>query len=158
MAIFRRLLAIPLLTLRCATGLFAACDGDPIPPDNDDPLGIVTIDTLTRFQIMTGWEAHTQSGEANPLFREFRDALFDQAVKEVGINRLRVEIRSGAENPVEFTLADNDRCKRWDSVNDNDDPRLINPAGFHFSEVDSTIARVVLPMKQRLEARGERCS
>ena len=158
MAILRRLLAIPLLTLRCATGLFAACDGDPIPPDNDGALAIVTIDTLARFQIMTGWEAHTQSGESHPLFPEFRDALFDQAVKEVGINRLRVEIRAGAENPVDFTLAtsENAKCKRWDTVNDNDDPRLINPAGFHFTELDSTIARVVLPMKQRLEARGER--
>jgi len=33
---------------------------------------------------------------------------------------------------------------------------VINPAGFHFSALDSSVVRVVLPMKQRLEARGER--
>jgi hypothetical protein len=118
----------------------------------------VTVDTLARFQIMTGWEANTQSGQSDPAFPEFRDALFDEAVKELGINRLRVEIYAGEENPVDLILAtgDNQRCKRAATVNDNDNPRLINPAGFHFSVLDSTIARIVVPIKQRLEARGER--
>lgn len=157
MAILRRLLAIPLFILPCATGVFAACDGDSIPPDGG-ALAIVTVDTLARFQIMTGWEATAQSAQAHPLFAEFRDALFDQAVNDLGINRLRVPIHAGAENPVDFMLEDdqNERCKRWNTVNDNDNPRIINPAGFHFTALDSTIARVVLPMKQRLEARGER--
>lgn len=156
-AILRRLVAIPLFTIPCATGLFAACNGDSIAPGNGAQ-ATVTIDTLARFQIMTGWEATAQSGQSNPGFPQFRDALFDQAVKDVGINRLRVEVNAGAENPVDFSLAngDSERCRLWATVNDNDNPRLINPAGFHFSALDSTIARVVLPMKQRLEARGER--
>ena len=142
-----------------AIAFAAGCDGDSTPSDGAER-ATVTIDTLARFQIMTGWEAHAQSGESNPQFREFRDPLFDQAVKDVGINRLRVEIRAGAENRVDFTLAtsDSEKCNRWDTVNDNDDPRVINPAGFHFTALDSTIVRVVLAMKQRLEARGERCS
>lgn len=32
----------------------------------------------------------------------------------------------------------------------------MNPAGFHFSALDSAFARVLLPLKRRLEARGER--
>jgi hypothetical protein len=152
-----KLITIPACILTCAMGSLAACDGDSIPPDS---VGreVVTIDTLTRFQTMTGWEATAQSGETDPRFEEFKTSLYDKAVNELGINRLRVEIYAGSENPVDYAVsnADSERCLRWLTVNDNDDPRVINAAGFHFSTLDSTVVRVVLPMKQRLEARGER--
>jgi hypothetical protein len=46
-------------------------------------------------------------------------------------------------------------CLRYTTVNDNADPRALNSAGFQFTELDSTMVRVVLPFRQRLQARGE---
>ncbi|MBA3727441.1 MAG: hypothetical protein H0W86_13670 [Armatimonadetes bacterium] len=157
MSIFlRKLVALPVCTFACAMGFAAACDGDSLPPDGGP--AIVTIDTLARFQTMTGWEATAQAGQADRHFPAFRNSLFDQAVNDLGINRLRIAIFAGAENPLDFGGAGEmpDRCPRWNTVNDNDNPRVINPAGFHFTTLDSTVVSVVLPMRQRLEARGER--
>jgi hypothetical protein len=47
------------------------------------------------------------------------------------------------------------RPLRYATVNDNDDPRTINPAGFDFSELDHAVVTGVLPIKARLDARGE---
>jgi len=154
--LMHKLVAVPACALSCAMA-FTACDGSSMRPENAGP-AIVTIDTLVRFQTMSGWEATSQSGQADPRFEEFKNSLFDQAANAVGINRLRLEIVAGAENPVDYTVskATTPRCARWLTVNDNDNPHVINPAGFHFSALDSSVVRVVLPMKQRLEARGER--
>ena len=139
-------------------GCGGSYDSSPPPPTGG---AIVTVDTLTRFQTMTGWEATAQAGQSSPSFESFRDGLFDQAVNDLGINRLRVAVWPGSENTTDY-FADqqagdtgNIRCKRLLIVNDNNDPNVINPAGFHFSGVDSTMVKVVLPMKQKLEARGE---
>jgi hypothetical protein len=152
-----KLVAISACALSCATGFMSACDDGPMPPGKSGP-PIVTIDTLARFQTMSGWEATAQSAQGHPQFDSFKNSLFDQAVNDLGINRLRLEIYAGVENPVDYAAggASTERCERWFTVNDNDNPRVINPAGFQFSALDSTVARVVLPMKQRLEARGER--
>ena len=144
------------------TFAWGGCAGsyDSSPP-NPTGAAVVTVDTLTRFQSMTGWEASAQAGQDYPGFAGWRNSLFDQAVNDLGINRLRVGIVPGAENPTDYYANELNgdtsdlRCKRLLIVNDNDDPNVINPAGFHFSAVDSTVVKVVLPMKQRLEARGE---
>jgi hypothetical protein len=151
-----KLLTARACALSCAMA-FSACDKSSLRPDNAGR-AIVTIDTLVRFQTMSGWEATSQSGQADPRFEQFRNSLFDRAANDLGINRLRLEIVAGAENPVDYTVsqATTPRCARWLTVNDNDNPNVINPAGFHFSALDSSVVRVVLPMKQRLEARGER--
>jgi hypothetical protein len=120
------------------------------------------VDTTTRYQTMSGWEAVAQAGQEDPGFAGWQNALFDQAANDVGINRLRLEIRSGSENPADYYLDNlagrnpDPRCAQYLAVNDNADPLVLNPNGFHFSEVDSAVRKVVLPMKQRLEARGER--
>jgi hypothetical protein len=48
------------------------------------------------------------------------------------------------------------RCHRFATANDNDEPTVIDESGFHFSQLDHTIESVVLPVKERLEARGEK--
>jgi O-glycosyl hydrolase len=144
------------------TALWSACDRlDSAPPDPTD-FSVVSVDTLQRFQLMTGWEATAQAGQGEPGFGAWRDELFDRAVNDLGINRLRLSVKAGVENPLDYYIraltgvAQDPRCERYTTVNDNNDPRVIDPAGFHFSETDSAVVNVVLPMKQRLEARGER--
>ena len=40
-------------------------------------------------------------------------------------------------------------------MNDNGDPNILNSAGFHFTRFDHAMDHVVLPLRQRLAARGE---
>src|SRR5690606_14961896 len=62
----------------------------------------ISIAPAQRFQTMSGWElnseiADVESGRDRALPR-YGDALMVLAVDRVGVNRLRVEVRSGAEN------------------------------------------------------------
>jgi hypothetical protein len=43
-----------------------------------------------------------------------------------------------------------------EKVNDNADPRVINPAGFDFSKIDPYIREQLLPLRDLLHERGER--
>jgi hypothetical protein len=48
------------------------------------------------------------------------------------------------------------RSHRYTTINDNSDPDVINWSGYHFSELDTTVEKVVLPLKQRFDVKGER--
>jgi hypothetical protein len=141
----------------------------PPPPPPPTPVqGTVQIDPAARFQTMRGWEVHTETqnneSPGDPTaFDAFKDELFDRAVNEAGINRLRLEVRSGAENVLDYWAqfqagaisTDEWRATRYATVNDNGDPNSMNPSGFLFSELDDNVTRIVLPIKQRIEANGE---
>ncbi|MBI3471692.1 MAG: hypothetical protein HY013_10070 [Candidatus Solibacter usitatus] len=128
---------------------------------------VITLNPSIRYQTITGgWEttdfaAQGDKGE-NPAFPLFKDALFDQAVNDLGLNRVRLEIRASTENTRaywdEFRRGTLDaatwRCVRYSTVNDNNDPMVLNPSGFHFEEMDFKVDQIVLPLKQRVEARG----
>jgi hypothetical protein len=126
--------------------------------------GTVTLDLERRYQTITGWEAVAQAGQdASPGFDRYRDRLFEMAVNDLGINRLRLEIRSGQENPIDYYRELQDgriteaRFKevRYEAVDDNGDARILDPLGFKFSETDGTIENVVIPIRNLLANRGE---
>ncbi|HXF23207.1 MAG TPA: carboxypeptidase-like regulatory domain-containing protein [Gemmatimonadaceae bacterium] len=128
------------------------------------PSTVITVNPSVKYQTMTGWEATAEGGQNDiASYPAYRAQLLDLAVNTLGINRLRVEVRSGAENPVDTWAEEQSgalsaadwRCQRYATINDNADPMVINPAGFHFSELDATMNRLVLPMKALVEARGE---
>ncbi|MEP7217813.1 MAG: Ig-like domain-containing protein, partial [Bacteroidota bacterium] len=89
--------------------------------------------------------------------------LFEDAAV-MGINRLRIEVRSGIENPVDYwslyrsgALSESEwKKRRYEVINDNNDPNVINPAGFQFSEIDNTFDRLVLPFQDRVRIGGEK--
>lgn len=127
----------------------------------------ITLDPHTTYQTMTGWEATAQAGqfEFPTLFAKYKDTMFDMAANDLGVNRIRLEIYPGIENPVDwFAKALNGEIRTDDwihtygiqIVNDNADPNVINWNGFQFTWVDHQIDNVILPMKRRLEARGEK--
>jgi len=120
---------------------------------------MIALDPAQRFQTIVGWEAHAQSGQDQPDFATWSDSLFDLAAEDLGINRLRLEVRSGAESRPALAdrhpAARNPRCRRFFTVNDNDDPRSIDWSGFDFSHTDNIVERVVLPLQRRLRARGD---
>lgn len=146
----------------------ASIDQNPNPPQQTT--GDITLDAATLYQRMNGWEVSDWVGQwacggAYPtaLYDRYRDAVFDGAV-DLGINRVRLVVRASSErpdDPFEDFRAGRISEAQWTSIwytaiNDNEDPNNLNPAGFHFTETDLAIERVVLPLKQRLEARGEK--
>jgi hypothetical protein len=130
----------------------------------DLPGNEITVNGNVRHQTIHGWEATADAHQdLSPAFASYKDQLFDLAANDLGINRVRLEVRSGAENDTDWwTMFRNGqitfaewRSRRYSTVNDNADPALLDPTGFHFSELDSIVTQVVLPLKQRVEANGE---
>ena len=129
------------------------------------PARTITVDPAQIYQTISGWEMVAFALEPdNPAFPNFKDTLFDLAVHDAGINRIRLEIRSGSENSSDNWSAYQNgsieyqtwRSRRYATVNDNADPDIIDWSGFHFSEMDNTIERIVNPLRAVLEADGDR--
>lgn len=126
----------------------------------------IEIDTSQRFQTMNGWEVTLNLSDQPdaPEWAQFHDQLIDQAINDVGINRVRLEIRSGAETKSDWNerfingeISHEDwKPYRYPVENDNDDPNLINWDGFSFDELDWHVEQHVLPMLAKSEARGEK--
>lgn len=134
----------------------------PSPPTGP----VVDVWPSVQLQVMTGWEAVAQAGqsECHPTaVGIYLAPLFDAAVTDLGINRIRLELKNGTENTVDwFTRFENGEVTRaeyrnhwYEAINDNADPLLANPAGFHWAQLDRTVDLVVNPLRQRLLARGE---
>lgn len=123
----------------------------------------ITFDRARTFQTIHGWEA-----TANLLWEDklegYRDQVFDRLMPEAGITRLRLEVYSGSENTdhsfrrfLEGAIdeAEWDRS-RYVTVNDDDDPFHINPAGFDFADLDWRIDNFVLPLMERAKRQGRK--
>ena len=131
----------------------------------------ITIDADQRFQTMAGWEVTPRLWELDkandrydPSWLAHSDQIFDALVYDVGVNRVRIGVRSGMENPVDYWARfvrgeigyQEFRARYYHTVNDNGDPLDTNRDGFQFSQLDYEMENVVLPMQRRLAARGER--
>lgn len=124
----------------------------------------ITVNPSTRYQTLGNWEAVAEAGQFySPAWRNYKNSVLDQAVNDLGINRVRLEIKSGAENPTDYftqwragqITESQYNSKRYEIINDDSNSSSVNPNGFKWSEFDSTIDEVVLPMRQRLQTRGE---
>ncbi len=165
------------LSVLALAGLFAVA---PLPKSFRKVIpfqqATITLDPNTSYQTIVGWEAVAQAGQiseinsvtnrsnVSPAFLNYKDQLFDAAVNDLGLNRIRLELRSGLENSVDYgerytkgQITYNEwKVHRYEIINDNDDPQMINPDGFKFFELDFNIENVVIPFRQRLAARGEK--
>lgn len=150
-----RVTALLMAALLCACSAKGTTETGP---------AVVTVDPSRRFQTIVGWEATANLSEPiQRLSPENEQELLRTAVDKAGITRLRLEVRSGVEGPAggfnEFLQSrsyDTWRERRYLVSNDNDDPRVINWAGFDFTEMDSDVETAVLPMQRLLAARGEK--
>lgn len=62
----------------------------------------ITLDDAQTYQTMNGWECTAYiASSCTPHFDAIRDTVLALAVDDVGINRVRLEVRSGAENDVD---------------------------------------------------------
>ena len=125
---------------------------------------IVTIDPSRRFQTIVGWEVTTYTSEpVKPLSSEVVGQIVQSAVDNGGITRVRLEIRSGAENRSKAyanfaKVGSNDvwLSQRYFVANDNADSRTIDWSGFDFAEIDREVELAVLPLRKELATRGQK--
>lgn len=138
-------------------------------------MATVTVDSNTSYQTFLGWQASGDTGVLDYPVRHvnWTDAVLDACV-DLGINQVRVGLHSGiAENSTDYfgtylaTNADGDDNgpgeAAWDAVkanwripvNDNADPNSMNASGFKWAMLDQQIDEVIVPLKAKLEARGE---
>ncbi len=127
--------------------------------------GTVTVHGAQQFQTMTGWEAQAGIGQAEcdpRAYEVYKHEVIARAADEVGINRIRVGLRNGFENPVDHFARlqagqltfDQWKVFWFQVVNDNSDPFSMNPAGYNWGYLDYVMDDLVVPLRQRLAARG----
>jgi uncharacterized protein YjdB len=128
--------------------------------------GTITVNSAQRFQTMTGWEALMEIGQAEcdpRAYQTYHDEVLDRAANELGVNRIRVGLRNGYENPTDYwplkqsgqLTFDQWKVNWFRVINDNNDPFVIEPAGFNWGYLDYVIEQLILPLKQRLQMRGD---
>lgn len=102
----------------------------------------VTLDPNVQHQTILGWGAASWSPPwASQLLR---DAIIREAVNELGLTRLRLELPSGNRS--------NEMA--WEQENDDWDPMNINWSAFNTAAADKRITEMVIPFKQAVEANG----
>ena len=151
-------------TIRAEAAGFSATLVVPVTAAPAGGVGVVAVNPSIRYQTMTGWQAGPQAWHEHAQWDAFGPGLLDRAVNELGLDRVRLGFRSGVENSRDIhaewlagTITYQElRCNRYATVNDNVDPFVLRPEGFHFTDTDKAVEKVVLPLRQRLQARGER--
>lgn len=147
---------------RSATANVVVTLSTPVPGGN-----VIDVAPSITYQTMTGWQALTENGweECNQTaFSIYRNSLHDRAANELGINRMTIMLRSGAENTRNWFgdrrsgVIDQAtyRASWFAPVNDNTDPFVADPSRFYWGYVDGQVDNAILPMRQRLAARGEK--
>jgi O-glycosyl hydrolase len=103
----------------------------------------VTLYPAVQHQTILGWGAASWSP---PWVKQsLREALIRDAVKELGLTRLRLELPSG-------NGAD---ARAWEWLNDDWDPLTTNWSAFNTSAADGRIAEMIVPFKEAVEANGD---
>jgi hypothetical protein len=131
----------------------------------------VSLNGSIKYQTIDGWAVYPRYWEDDKSadrfdgsFERYLQPVSDLLVNQVGINAVRLEIWSGMENPTDrwapfyqdtigYTVWAN---RRYEKINDNADPSVTNLAGFRFEMFDYRFERMALPLKQALQARGEK--
>jgi hypothetical protein len=127
----------------------------------------ITVNAQNTFQTIDGWEALSNALEA-PSVRDtllpHLDTLISIAVNDVGITRLRCDIKSGVEDTVDYFTKliegeidyDEYKLHRYSKLNDNGDPFSRNLNGFQYAGLKDNMDILVLPFKEKVEKLKDR--
>ena len=130
---------------------------------------MIDVFPAAEKQRITGWEATGQLGEVDcdpRAYQVYHPLILDRMINELGITRLRLDARSGIESPTDRWTdfrAGRISYPQWRSTwmvaaNDNADPLVATPSGFHWGHFDYQLDQVVVPAHRLMERRGEKLS
>jgi hypothetical protein len=130
----------------------------------------VTIEAGATGQTIAGWEVTPRFWEFDKTGNVYdgswltsRDAIVDKLALDAGITRVRIEVRSGVENPVDYwtkfinkTISYTEvKSHFYEKINDNTDPNSANASGYQWASFDYYVNEFVLPLKSKLASRGQ---
>ena len=162
-----RLISITSMRVLAAAIILLAAIANPGPLGANNTVRVLPSEqhqTLRGWEVVTHfWSFETRTSRKNTEWPRNLSGVLDELVHVCGINRVRLEVRSGLENPVDYwALWLNDdiqfaelKSHQYETLNDNDDPDKLDPAGFKTAFFDDEVELIVLPIKERLNARGE---
>jgi hypothetical protein len=155
------------LLIFCLFGVFKGATSSPSQI-------LITLDPAIRHQKITGWEyVDGISGGPNSLtyppflqkFNRYKNSLYDQAA-DLGLNRVKFNFSGGIEGSeydvywakyLAGQIVFEATYKHVTNVvSSNPDPNVLDLKGFQFASSDWQINNMILPMKQRVEAKGEK--
>ena len=122
----------------------------------------VVVNTGVTYQTMAGWEVHARAWEQDkvnnnfdPTARTYAPVVAAKLVNELGINRLQLPVRSGWMNNVDYWTRFVNRQISYTELGSHWYEKQSG-APFQYAEFDYNVETWLLPMKQLLEAKGER--
>ena len=112
----------------------------------------LSVDSAQRHQSWEGWEATVEQfhidvpfpGDQHPVPQNILNGLIDDAVNNLGLTALRLEV-----HPVH-------RGGGMEESNDNKDPFVLDSGKIRWANLDAYVRCIAIPFKQRVEARGEK--
>ena len=137
----------------------------PTPVPVPVPLGrVVQIDPSQRFQVMQGWRSGGYNYDNCPAYPRYRDALIQRLVTDYNLTHRSLQLQTGTERPDDYTAdyatgrIDQATWRtRWFwPINDNADPRVADPAGFHWTALDAMVDAEIAPWRTAVVAAGKR--
>lgn len=128
----------PVALAMLSLGVVLAFAGPQLPRSNP----VVTLRPQVTYQTILGWGASSDwSDDVIRLVpRDVKEAILDEAVNDLGLNRLRY-----------FTGT---YTQPWERFNDDGNPEHINWSGFNTAWHDVKMEELFRPFKQRVEALG----
>lgn len=130
----------------------------------------ISIDQNRLGQTLSGWEVTARFWEFDKANDRYdgtwlnsRDGIVQKLIDDAGITRVRLELRSGVENPVDYWSQfvtgqigyNADRDHYYEKFNDNSNPAIENASGFQWSSFDYYIENFLIPMRTQLIARNK---
>jgi hypothetical protein len=123
----------------------------------------ISIDPNRLGQTLSGWEVTARFWEFDKTNDRYdgtwlnsRDGIVQKLIDDAGITRVRLELRSGVENPVDYwsQFVTGQISYYYEKINDNTNPAIANAGGFQWSSFDYYIENFLIPMRAELTARN----
>ncbi len=130
----------------------------------------ISIDHNRVGQTLSGWEVTAKFWEFDKANDRYdgtwlasRDGIVQKLIEDAGITRVRLELRSGVENPIDYwsqfvagQISYNaNRDHYYEKFNDNANPAIANASGFQWASLDYYIENFLIPMRAQLAARNQ---